>query len=89
MIQVSCEIPYLDENDEKNSKLELLSKNISEEEKLDILLDILFTDESDKMIYRNRYYKNTNSLNRALNNIQSYYFNKGIDFKKRKLKKQN
>ena len=87
LMQASCEIPYLDERDEKNSKLELLSKNISEEEKLDILLDILFTDESDKMIYRNRYYKNTNSLNRIINNIQSHYFNRGIDFKKRKLRK--
>ena len=86
LIQVSCKIPYLDENDKRNSDLALLRKNITEEEKLELLLDILFTDESDKMIYRNRYYKNTNFLSRRISNVQSLYFNKGIDFKKRRLK---
>ena len=75
-----------DENDKRNSDLALLRKNITEEEKLELLLNILFTEERDKVIYRNRYYKNTNFLSRRISNVQSLYFNKGIDFKKRRLK---
>ena len=57
-----------------------LKERLPEDVKLNILLNLLFDNEEDKMIYRNRYYKNTNVFSRIIDNIYGVCFDKGIDF---------
>lgn len=89
MIQVSCRIANMNKDNDKYLDFVKLRDTISENDKLEILLSLLFGDEKDKNIYRERYYKNTRMLERNIKNKISLCYDKGINFtEKHKIKKR-
>lgn len=80
LVQVSCSISKIDQDNQKRELFYKLKEHLPEDVKLNILLNLLFDNEEDKMIYRDRYYKNTNVFSRLIDNIYGVYFDKGIDF---------
>lgn len=74
-------------NEEKrllDLKERLKSENIPEEEKLEILLDLLFTEEEVKKVYINRYQRNNEELEKLSdeeNPLKGLEFAKSVDFR--------
>lgn len=60
LIEISHKLNYLEKTDPIKVKAFLIWETKSEIEKLNLLLDILFTTESEKQIYIDRYTKNSN-----------------------------
>lgn len=89
LVQKSREFSSLSEDYEIKIMLDRLKEAINLEEKLEILLDLLFDKEEEKDIYRERYYNNASSVVRFIMNINNCYFDKGVDFnKKGKIRKR-
>lgn len=69
LIEVSHNINDLSDNDEIKVKTLSLCEIDSEKERLDVLLDILFTNEEEKEPYRKRYYANKKLYLKNIRNL--------------------
>lgn len=81
LIEISHKLNEPDISDELKLKSSLLSKTKNERKRLDILLDLLFTDEEEKEKYRRRYINNKKldliKINDILKDLKSNIF--GLD----------
>lgn len=62
LIQTAHELANINEPDSKRKMIKLLSFQMPEQYRLEILLNILFENEDEKVPYHNRYYSNTNVI---------------------------
>lgn len=69
LVQVSHNLAMMDSSSEKRKLLSLLSNQIKEKDRLEILLNILFDKEEERDIYRKRYNHNTNIFDFITNEL--------------------
>ena len=70
LLQVSKELANIKEDDPRYEYLEVLNKPLKQKDKLNLLLALLFKNETDRNIYRERYNKNISVLNSIYSEIK-------------------
>lgn len=80
LVQKSCEIANMSIEHEEYQKHLMLREKLSLEDKLEVLLDLLFDKMEDKDFFRERYYQNTNKISRFIKNTTNKCFDKGVNF---------
>lgn len=69
LIQRAHELAYLDTNNIKRKQVDLLSCYMPEKNRLEILLNILFENEEEKNVYKERYNANVDLLENFINKL--------------------
>lgn len=90
IVQMSEKLAQIEKKDESEKTqedihleklMQLLKSNMTENEKMEVLLEILFTEE-ERNVYRERYYENSRGMEGYNDTISGLTFAEKVDFRK-------